>query len=40
MAAKSYYQCIGAKVVLPDRKGEIIMEKFRKHIKYDGISTG
>ena len=26
--------------MLPDRKGEKLMRKFRKHIKYDDIITG
>ena len=31
---------IGAEVVLPDRKGEKIMGKFRKCVRYDDTSTG
>ena len=39
-AANSYERYIGAEVVLPDRKGEIRMEKVSKRIKYDDIITG
>ena len=35
MSANSYDQYIGAEVVLPDRKGEKIMGKVRKRVRYD-----
>ena len=34
-AANYYDQYIGAKVVLPDRKGDKLMGKVRKHVRYD-----
>ena len=39
-AANSYYQYIGAEVVLPDQKGEKLMGKVRKRVRYDDTSTG
>ena len=39
-AANSYDQYIGAEVVLPDRKGDKIMEKVRKRVRYYETSTG
>ena len=38
--ANYYDQYIGAKVVLPDRKGDKLMGKVRKHVRYDETSTG
>ena len=37
MAANYYDQYIGAEVVLPDQKGDKLMIKVRKRIKYDVI---
>ena len=39
-AANSYDQYIGAEVVLSYRKGEKLMRKVRKRVKYDDSSTG
>ena len=39
-AANYYDQYIGAEVVLPDRKGDKLMGKFRKRVKYDDTSKG
>ena len=38
--ANSYDQYIGAEVVLPDRKGDKLMVKFSKRVRYDDKSTG
>ena len=38
--ANYYYQYIGAEVVPPDWKGEKIMGKVRKRVRYDDKSTG
>ena len=40
MVTNSYDHYIGAEVVLPDRKGEKLMGKFRKRVRYDDTSTG
>ena len=40
MAANSYGQYIGDEVVLPDFKGEKLMRKVRKGVRYDDKSTG
>ena len=39
-AANSYDRYIGAEVVIPDRQGEELMGKVRKHFIYDDTSTG
>ena len=39
-AANSYDQYIGSEVVVPDRKGEKLMGKARKGVRYDDTSTG
>ena len=39
-AANYYDQYIGAEVFLPDRKGEKLMGKARKRVRYDDTSTG
>ena len=39
-ASNSYDQYIGTEVVLPDWKGEKLMGKFRKRVRYDDTSTG
>ena len=38
-SANSYDQYLGDQAVLPDRKGDKLKVKVRKHIKYDDIST-
>ena len=39
--SENYYdQYIGAEAVLPDRKGEKLMGKVRKRVRYDDTSTG
>ena len=37
--ANSYDQCIGSEVMLPDNKGEKLMRKISKRIRYDYTST-
>ena len=39
-AANSYDQYIGAEAMLPDRKGEKIMGKVMKRVRYDDTITG
>ena len=39
-ADNSYDQCIGPEVVLPDRKGEKLIGKVRKRVRYDDASKG
>ena len=39
-AANSYDQYTGAEFLLPDRKGEKLMGKVRKRVRYDDIITG
>ena len=39
-AANYYDQYIGSEVVLSDRKGDKLMGKVRKHVRYDETSTG
>ena len=38
--ANFYDQYIGDEVVIPDRKGEKLVGKFRKRVKYDDTSSG